>query len=750
MNIFDKRPLSLILCIWLGGFVFFSTESELARIATLLSAAVLLTIYTVSAIRKHPKRIMLASAIALMLSVIASYVTFGLFYNPTARFEEGSEISATVVDISKGQYSASLILKTDSVNERSYKGRRVLLRLSNTEARDISVGDFITVKGTFADFESTESFDTKSYYFSDSICAEISDIENYTVSEGDSIPLSQQFKNMREYIRRHAIMMSNESAGNLTSALLFGERDSLSPQTRLDFTRIGISHLLALSGLHLAVLCLGITKLLSLIGIGKRTRYVVSILFVIIYMAFTGFSSSVVRAGLMLIISYTLFLFAKAHDSITSLVSAVFIICIISPFSIYDTSLWLSAFATLGIIIFAEAFPSDKSDESMLRAVGNYLMYALLSSVFAITATLFISGFTFNTISLLSPLSTLIFSLLTEVIMYLGSIMLIVGKFIPIGKLLIPIAEFTTNLASRLAQPRWVQVSVDYDFIKILIIIFTIAFFLFVILDIKQKRKYISAIVILFIFTNVAALIKNEMTYAESDIIYSSQNRSDTILIKSNSEICLVNYAQFSKSSATKAINLLRDEHINTLNGYIVTGYTRSLPDDICALLASINTRKVFVPNPRSDEEADILEMIFAQVSKFKTELVIFNIEDAVECGDYSIYRDYASLYGDPSHCALRIYSDTHTYTFLSSGMTEATTDYPVNDNIKSSDVVIFGKYGAPLSEEGFIDKFYTRNKTIILNTDNLLFNGNTYLEYKENGCEIFSHPSKISILIEN
>ncbi len=750
MNIFDKRPLCLILCIWLGGFVFFSSGASIARISVLISAALLLTVFLVYYVRKNPKYIFLPCAIALILSALASHLSFGVIYNPKDRFDESSEVSAVVTDISWGQYSASLILKTESVNGERYRNRQVLLRISSTEARDISVGDKITLNGTFSDFEATDSFDTKSYYFSDHVCCEITDITELEVSDGESLPLSYKLKNMREYVRRQAIMLSNSRAGNLTSALLFGERESLSEQTSLDFTRIGISHLLALSGLHLTVLTLAISKVLSLLKVRKHLRYLISILFALLYMAFTGFSASVLRAGIMLIITYTLFLFAKAHDSITSLVSAVFIICLISPFSIYDTSLWLSAFATLGIIIFADIIKGRKSDMSIPQETLHFILTALLSSVFAITATLFITSLTFNTISVISPISTLIFSLLCEIIMYIGGIMLIIGKIIPIGKMLIPIVDFTEALASLFAKPRFILVSTDYEFLKILIAILTISFFLFLILKVKEKRKFIAFIVLLFVAINVTAVIISAENYRENDILYSSEQHSDSILVKSNNEVCLVNCAMFTKSSGKKAVNLLKSEHIYSLDKYIVTGYSWSLPDNIETLLSNISTTAVYVPLPRSSDESDILEMLFARLSDFNAKLVVFNDEEGVACGEFSLYRDYASLYGEGSRCALRIYGGGSTYTYLSSGMTDSDIDYPLSENIKNSDVLLFGGYGKKLSNEVVIDEFHLRNKLIVISTENLTFDSEAYLKYKENGCEIVSHPSKISILVKH
>ena len=119
--------------------------------------------------------------------------------------------------------------------------------------------------------------------------------------------ISVFFDNLRERLSRCVTLFSDSESGALVSALLLGERDLLPDKLRLDFKRIGISHILALSGLHLAILSLGVGKLLSLLKVKKKARLVIIILFILIYMALTGFSVSVCRAGIMIIVSTCFF-----------------------------------------------------------------------------------------------------------------------------------------------------------------------------------------------------------------------------------------------------------------------------------------------------------------------------------------------------------------------------------------------------------------------------------------------------------
>jgi predicted membrane metal-binding protein len=132
----------------------------------------------------------------------------------------------------------------------------------------------------------------------------------------------------------------------------------------------------------------------------------------------------------MLIISSLLYFLSRDNDSITSLFVAVSVIVAVSPYSIYDLSLWLSAFATLGVVTYSEWRSEQPKETRKAKRLMCKLGDTLAFSAFAITPTLFISYFIFDGISILSPIATPIFSLPIELIMYLGTAMLIIGKIL--------------------------------------------------------------------------------------------------------------------------------------------------------------------------------------------------------------------------------------------------------------------------------------------------------------------------------
>ena len=242
---------------------------------------------------------------------------------------------------------------------------------------------------------------------------------------------------------------------------MLGEREYLSSETRHDFARVGLSHVLALSGMHLAILSFAIEMLLSRLGVMKKPRKIVQIIFVLVYMTLTGFPASVMRAGIMLIISSLLFLLSRRADSITSLFISITVILIAEPYATFDIGLWLSVFATLGILLFLEFYESVKYQGKTTFKIRLFrtLVLPIAISIFAFGGTFLISALTFNSFSLLAPITTPIYSVVIEVYMYLGMALLICGSFLSLGRLAKPFDNALTSTIRCISKINGIYVS---------------------------------------------------------------------------------------------------------------------------------------------------------------------------------------------------------------------------------------------------------------------------------------------------
>ena len=746
MSIFNKRPLSIILTFMLGGFVVFTVSSAAVRYILIAISILPCIIPFILKFDKYNKIYSVILSCVLLLSFLLSHLYFDVDFKIYNKFKGESDITATVEEIKpSSSYSTGIVVKTKTINEMSHRGYRIICYINSDEARALDIGDTVCFTTYISDFADSDS---RSYNYSRGISARAIDIYNFTIVSHGGFNLTKTFSFYREYISRYSAMLSDSDTAALLSALLLGERDDLSPKTRLDFKRIGISHILALSGMHLSILSLGITSLLTLLRVKKKTRTVTLIAFVSLYMALTGFSVSVVRSGLMLIISSLLFLLSKSKDSITSLITAVFIICLVSPYAIYDVALWLSAFATLGILVLSEYLKESKLNSSVKRPLV-YVYASLLCTVFAVSATLLISTVTFGGISLFSLISTFIFSILTEIIMYLGCIMLIIGWLIPIKYLLIPLCGFTTKLAEIFSSSKFAYYSNNNTLSMILVIILTLLIFIFAVFKIRNKKRFVILLCSFYIITTITPLVQTVVkTFNTESVIYYSESKCDEFLIRSNSETCLINSSQYSKSKAYSTKDLLDEHGITYIDKYLITHYGFNLRDDFEVILSSYVADCIYLPMPQNDDEESILSLLKKIVEEYSAKIIVYENETEVMLGNAVMTPLLNTAYGeDTSMNAFKITIGEDNILYLSSGVLE-TTDKDIYYNyMLESDQIIFGSHGKKYKKKIYLEDIGENLERLIFSSPNLYITQNSMIDQTEKGCEILSHPKEIELL---
>lgn len=746
MGIFDRRPLALILCISLFGFVAFASGEVWIRV---LAVSLIPLLFVFKAIIKSKSRVYAVSSLMLALSILCSVLYFDFWFYPESRFEGEDQITARIESIKDLENSNEIILYTEKINDAPLANYRLISYLDDDKAVKLSEGDRISFTGTVSDYKVREDFDSKAYYTSMGINGRVNIDGEIELIEAGEPPIVNAFPKMREYLRRRGVMQSDSMTGNLAGALLLGERDMLDEGLRLDFKIIGITHILALSGLHLSILVLGIGKLLELIGVGKKTRTVAIILFTLLYMAFTGFPSSVVRAGVMLIISSLLFLLSRSKDSVTSLVCAVFIIVAITPYSIYDISLWLSAFATLGVVMMGDYASSTNVKRRGLFIRGmRWLGLSLLASVFAVMATFAFSALIFGGYSLLSPISTLIFSPLTEIFMYLSTMMLISGNVIPIGSVASPIAHFIYSLANEMAGIDNVYLSTSFPVVYIGAILCTVTFITFLIVKIKRKRLAVYAIVAIYSIFLCVSYGVNLDHCATDKMDFATFNGTSDVLINCDSQRTVISSSSYEEDYAYNTLRNISSANYLYVDNYCFTHYSFNIPKNLEIVLSRVIVSTIYLPNPRNDTEELILQKIRNTAEKFDTSIVLYAEGGRIAFNTLTLHVIYSSEYGTETvRTAYTVDDGKARYTYFSSGMLDEDKYNECITLIKESDAVIFGSHGKKYKDKIYLDIFDLKTKVFILNSDNLFFTQESLAFYKRNGCEIFSHPSNVDLL---
>lgn len=137
-------------------------------------------------------------------------------------------------------------------------------------------------------------------------------------------------------------------------AILLGDRDGLSEDTKLTFANGGLAHMLALSGLHLGILAGFILMLmwpLKLMG-HYKAGYLLAILLLWTYVLLTGMAISTVRACIMATFAFTAIILERKNSAGNALAAACMLILIADPKALFDAGFQLSVVCVGALIAF--------------------------------------------------------------------------------------------------------------------------------------------------------------------------------------------------------------------------------------------------------------------------------------------------------------------------------------------------------------------------------------------------------------
>lgn len=138
----------------------------------------------------------------------------------------------------------------------------------------------------------------------------------------------------------------------ILKGILIGDKSGFTDEMYDKFSNSGISHIIAVSGLHMSILFSFLIILFGVISTNRRFLLLIITPFVLLFMSASAFTPSVCRASIMILIMIFARILSKEYDSITSLFAAFGILISVAPYSILSKSLVLSFSATFGILVY--------------------------------------------------------------------------------------------------------------------------------------------------------------------------------------------------------------------------------------------------------------------------------------------------------------------------------------------------------------------------------------------------------------
>lgn len=209
-------------------------------------------------------------------------------------------------------------------------------------------------------------------------------------------------------------------AEELVIAMTLGDRSFLTDQQQLAFSRTGLSHTMAVSGLHVSWLLLCLLWLLRTVRCPLRMSAFLSCVFLLLCIPFFGFSFSVVRAVIMGTLGLLGIFFFRETQAWNSLVIAAILILVWQPYAWADIGCVLSFLSTAGILLYASPVKGWLEETILPRAYAG----SLSLSIAACLSTFLITAWSFHQISLWAPVANLVLAPLFPVSL-IGAVLLL-------------------------------------------------------------------------------------------------------------------------------------------------------------------------------------------------------------------------------------------------------------------------------------------------------------------------------------
>lgn len=239
--------------------------------------------------------------------------------------------------------------------ERNVSGRQ------GTSSQDglPSIGSRVRISGSFLLYtEATNigQFDARNYYAARKIYGQV---KKAAIVYTESPNIIGRGKECLWQLRRHLaetfLEVYGEENGALLAAMLLGERTFLSEETQSLYKAAGALHVIAVSGLHISLLGLGLYRLLRRIFDAQAPAAVISVLCMAAYVFLVGNPPSAVRAFIMFAMGLLAGYWKRTLDTPTALSLSAAIILMGNPFYIGQSSFLLSFLAILAIAVFQPA-----------------------------------------------------------------------------------------------------------------------------------------------------------------------------------------------------------------------------------------------------------------------------------------------------------------------------------------------------------------------------------------------------------
>ena len=574
------------------------------------------------------------------------------------------------------------IVKKENSFKLTIKGKeKLIVYISNIE--NIELGDKVVVKGKYTLPKKAtipNNFDYQKYLYNNHI---------FYIMYAEELKIIKKNQNITFKIKKYILdKTSNYTNNGYLNAFIIGDKTDL--EFYETYQNNGISHLFALSGMHISMLSLIIYKLVNKF----KHKDLIVIMFLLFYITLTNFSASILRTIIFFII---LKLNKKLDLNISTknaLLITLSIIMIYNPLIVFDIGFQYSGLVTFGLIVSTKYYKK------------NYFYNLFITSFIALLFSVPITLYNNYELNLLSILNNLINVPLITFVIYPLSLLTFLLKFLePIYNLTINLLEFINNISSIF--------SLNIIVPKVHIIFYLIYYLLIYLYIESNNKKYILiACLYLLSFKLKPFIDRNNYVY------YLDVGQGDSSLIIYNDNVVMNDTGGTSNYNVSSGcIKLLKSLGYSHIDYLILTHGDFDHMGDSIYLINNYKVKNVVLNNDSFNElETNLIKELKKKKIKYYQNVekipISNNIITILNTEEYDNENDNSNV----------IYIELNNYKFMFMGDAgvDKEKDILERHNISNIDVLKVGHHGSKTSSsKSFINKINPKYSIISVGKNN-------------------------------
>ena len=618
--------------------------------------------------------------VLLVLSLIYSFIFINFIIIKSEYKDSDKNLYGTVMDYKKSKDKTTIWVK----------GKEKVL-VNYYSDINVSYGDYIYVYGVFKKPKENVNFNLfnyKRYLLSNKINYVVTASKITVIKKNDNV-----FYTLKNNLLRK-IENANKSKGYIL-AFLYADKSLIEKDVYTKYQKIGVSHLFAVSGMHVSLISIVLLKLLN--KIKERKRYIIVSIFLSIYLFLTNFTISMVRATFQFILFFINKSFKLNIDNSNLVLLLFSILVIINPYNIYNIGFLFSFIISFTLIRCSKLIK------------GKFIIKSLKTSLISFFSSMPVLINNFFEVNFLGIILNIIYIPFVSYILF--PLSLVTVLFPSLDNILYMFISYFEKITDFFSNIKFLSFSICK--MNIILIIMYYIIFIYIL---KRKKKLIYKIIIVIIslifLINNGRIVNNEVSILDV-------GQGDSSLIRLKNKNILIDTGGNINYDISKNILIpyFKSVGIKKIDYLVLTHGDYDHMGEAINLVENFKVEKViFNCGSYNDLENELIEVLDKKKIKYYSCIKELNIDNN------KLHFLQTKEYDNENENSNVIYTELNGYKFMFMGDAGVGKEKDILEkyNVSKIDVLKIGHHGSKTSsDKNFIDEMNPKYSVISVGKNN-------------------------------